>query len=224
MLRSTCNNPHTTSTNTLALNPNPHRHPHKHSNNNESHARRTDDGPARRPAPLPPAAAGHGRRRLGRHGVPHPLAPRPLLRQRAGFDQSAGASSSSLVVCTWFGCLGPADPPPKSLFNPSPNNHKQQAAAGADGASTTTPLSLQHQLQSMYPRVPLPPEFLSGVQPSDSGSTNIGAAADTERALVRARMFASLAPRALLARGLDIISEDFVYFSPSASLCVFVFS
>jgi hypothetical protein len=74
-----------------------------------------------------------------------------------------------------------------------------------------------HQLQADYPRVPIPPDFLGGVPPSDSGAgaeaSNNG---EAERLMVRARTFASLAPRALLARGLDIISEDFTFFSPSA--------
>lgn len=90
---------------------------------------------------------------------------------------------------------------------------RQQATAAAGAAATgAAPLPLLHQLQSAYPRVPIPPDFLAGVQPSDSAPA---ASANEERALVRARTFASLAPRALLARGLDIISEDFVYYSPS---------
>lgn len=136
------------------------------------------------------------------------------------------ASSSPLLLVFQVLLLGasaflPCHRAPFSLL-PRPRHHRP--AATQMQAATSSPL-LQH-LQAAFPRVSIPLEFVDGIAASDSSSSSSSPSGGAEssgspeeqQALVRARTFASLAPRVLLARGLDTISDDFSFFSPSESL------
>lgn len=53
------------------------------------------------------------------------------------------------------------------------------------------------------------------IHPPTSNARPATSAIDKEKALIRARAMTSMAPRALLSRGIDILTEDFVYYSTS---------
>ena len=137
------------------------------------------------------------------------------------------AGSGPLLLVFLFLLLGAS-----AFLLPSPRPRHQRPAATRMQAAAATTSPLLQQLQAAFPSVPIPLEFVDGIAVSDSpsslsssGAAESGGSPEEQQALVRARTFASLAPRVLLARGLDTISDDFAFFSPSecsgfACMCV----
>ena len=78
-------------------------------------------------------------------------------------------------------------------------------------------LSVADFISTKYPDKSIPNDFFDAIQPpaSSNGASPSSILIDEDKALIRARSFTSMAPRVLLSRGIDIMTEDFVYYSTS---------
>jgi len=87
----------------------------------------------------------------------------------------------------------------------------RRSAATLVAPSSTVASNVQGTLKRAFPTVQIPAEFLSAINPPGQGT-------DPERALIRAKAFAAMAPRVLITRGWDVLSDDFVYYSSATGM------
>lgn len=87
----------------------------------------------------------------------------------------------------------------------------RRSAATLVAPSSSVKSSVQDTLEQAFPSVQIPAEFLSAVNSPGLGT-------DLERALIRGKAFAAMAPRVLITRGWDVLSDDFVYYSSATGV------
>lgn len=138
-------------------------------------------------------------------GLPEPSSPTMQLLATAFALVAAASTTSTVSAFIPHPRLAP------STAGSSTISRTRRSAATLAAPSSSVASNVQDTLKRAFPTVQIPAEFLSAISPPGQGT-------DPERAVIRAKAFAAMAPRVLITRGWDVLSDDFVYYSSATGL------
>ena len=146
----------------------------------------------------------------------------PTHAQVLSTNMKGLAASSSLVAAVFMiskvvqAFIPRLDFPQTSVLITGTTSTRTKESGGRDAvahspsdvvsSSSSIPLCAEIVLRRSFPNVEVAPGFLSAIRPNSKST-------DTGRALIRAKAFANMAPRIIVSRGWNVLSEDFVYYS-----------